>query len=81
MDADNRPMTGAIDLLIETEQGWIVVDYKTNRVRDENHATEVASAYQQQADIYTHAVQQALQTQAVSCELWFLRGPYVVTMT
>jgi len=81
LDSTGNPVTGTIDLLMETEQGWIVVDYKTNRVRDQAHAKELAESYRHQAELYTHAIQQALNTTKVSCELWFLRGPFVVTMT
>jgi ATP-dependent exoDNAse (exonuclease V) beta subunit len=45
---------GQVDLAYETEQGWVIVDFKTD--------IEIASAqdaYQQQVAIYVEAVQRA----------------------
>ena len=74
------PAVGAIDLLIEEDQGWVVIDYKTNAVRSEAHAREVAEAYRPQAAVYVAAVKSALGLDRVGCELWFLRGPWAVEL-
>lgn len=77
---DGSAVTGSIDLLMETGDGWTVVDYKTNRVRDQKDAERQAEHYDGQAALYSHALRQALNLDSVRFELWFVRGPYVVGM-
>ncbi|HIA03418.1 MAG TPA: hypothetical protein EYN66_16170 [Myxococcales bacterium] len=71
---------GSIDLLLEEANGWTVVDYKSNRVSNQQEADEVAQGYQIQGDLYVDAVERALNVSGVGCELWFVRGPFKVTL-
>ncbi|MFT7623670.1 MAG: ATP-dependent exoDNAse (exonuclease V) beta subunit, partial [Myxococcota bacterium] len=71
---------GIVDLLLETEDGWLVVDYKTNAVSSESEARAAAEAYRGQAHAYVAAVRGALQTSNVRFEAWFLRGPWAVAL-
>ena len=72
---------GVIDLLLETDQGWVVVDYKTNAVADEAAAQQAALAYRAQGRAYLNAVKSALGTDDVTFEAWFVRGPWAVPVT
>jgi ATP-dependent helicase/nuclease subunit A len=71
---------GSIDLLMEEEGGWTVVDYKSNRVSTQQEAEEEALGYTLQGELYVKAVERALGISGVRCELWFVRGPFVVSM-
>jgi ATP-dependent helicase/nuclease subunit A len=77
---DGNTVAGSMDLLMERSDGWTVVDYKTNRVRDQEDAEHLSEHYEGQASLYSHAVCQALGLDSVRFELWFVRGPYVVSM-
>lgn len=46
---------GIIDAFFEEEDGWILLDYKTDRVREER---ELAKRYQSQLDYYQSAIEQ-----------------------
>ncbi len=69
-------MSGAIDLLYRDEAGtWVVVDYKTDRVDDEEQLQRRASEYAAQGAFYTRAVREARGlTDDPRFELWFLRA-------
>jgi len=71
---------GVIDLLLQTGEEWVVVDYKTNQVNSFGHARHVAQRYAGQADAYVRAVKAALGTDRVRFEAWFLRGPWAVPL-
>lgn len=63
---------GYIDLLVETDDGLHVVDYKTDRAPD---PTALADRYRLQAATYALLVEQALQRQVARCVLVVL-GPH-----
>lgn len=77
--ADDATEIGAVDLLLETDAGWLIVDYKTNKVSSLAAARAVAEQYRGQATLYRRAVAEALGV-PVAVELWFLRGLHVVPM-
>lgn len=45
-------ITGAIDLVFREDNGWVLVDYKTDRARDEGELAELVSYYTPQVDLY-----------------------------
>ncbi|NOZ87472.1 MAG: UvrD-helicase domain-containing protein [Deltaproteobacteria bacterium] len=49
---------GVIDLVFEEEDGWVVVDYKTDKVRNERHLEELKDYYGPQLKLYAKALQQ-----------------------
>ncbi len=61
-DPDGRPdpsggtvLQGKIDLLLEDEEGWLIVDFKTDHVTKDQVA-EAAQAYRGQIDVYRRAI-------------------------
>lgn len=64
---------GVIDCLIETPTGLIVLDYKTDIVRDEATLAERRRAYTRQLQLYAHAAAQILAQPVMRAVLVFLR--------
>jgi ATP-dependent helicase/nuclease subunit A len=62
-----RVVEGFIDLLFETPEGLVIVDYKTDRIGDDTEATGVAEHYRWQGASYALAAQRALGRRVASC--------------
>lgn len=54
----NPTIAGVIDLLIETEQGWHVFDYKTGVFPTKTSTSQLLKPYEIQLGLYAHAVEQ-----------------------
>lgn len=68
---EGREMVGQIDLAFEEENGWIVVDYKTDRV-GADALDSVASRYRPQIEAYAQALEVILGLKVVERTLAFL---------
>lgn len=64
---------GIVDMVIETPEGLVVVDFKTDNVSAEG-AFERAKIYQQQIDLYSRAAAGILGKKVVGSWLYFLRA-------
>jgi YD repeat-containing protein len=64
---------GIIDLLIETPDGFTVVDYKTDAVRNDQQLEQVADGYRLQGATYSLAVERTLGRPVTRCVFLFLR--------
>jgi len=53
-DGDSQLVDGQVDLAYETDQGWVIVDFKTDI-----EIASAADAYKQQVALYVEAVQRA----------------------
>ena len=72
---------GTIDLLYRDPHhgGWIVADYKTDRIESQKALEIRAEAYRRQGEVYVGAVQAALDLpEAPRFELWFLSSGRIV---
>jgi ATP-dependent helicase/nuclease subunit A len=70
---DGRFLEGVIDLAFRDEEGWTVVDYKTDR-GDDPDAEARHERYREQLRLYGEALE-ALTGEPVGRRvLWFLRG-------
>ena len=69
---DRVVLTGAIDLLFIEDGGAVVVDFKTDAVRDEAELARRAEAYEAQALAYALAVQRTLCMPVREVVLFFL---------
>src|SRR5207249_6244364 len=56
-----KSVEGFVDLLFEGPSGLTVVDYKTDTVRDEREADEMAVHYRGQVAAYAVALEEALE--------------------
>ena len=57
-------MQGAVDLAFEENGKLVIVDYKTDRVRD---ITKLISLYKKQLELYREAMRQSLQIEVSQC--------------
>ena len=73
-EPDGPVIEGIIDLLIETPDGYTVVDYKTDAVRDDEELTRAMDRYRLQGATYALAVERALGRPVSRCVFLFLRG-------
>ncbi|HUO85770.1 MAG TPA: UvrD-helicase domain-containing protein, partial [Thermoanaerobaculia bacterium] len=75
-------VSGAIDLVYRdpADDGWVVADYKTDRVGDDEVDAR-AAVYAPQGALYARAVQEALGLpRPPRIELWFLRPDRIVVI-
>lgn len=61
---DEIVMQGAVDLAFEEDGRLVIVDYKTDRVRDIN---KLVTLYQKQLLLYKEALRQSLETEVSEC--------------
>lgn len=62
-------MQGAIDLLCEKEDGYLVVDFKSDRATEE----ELLSRYSRQLNLYATAVRRLYGKPVIGCKIWSFR--------
>ncbi len=66
-----RVLDGQIDLAFEEDDGWVVVDYKTNRLRAGQEAAR-AKGYEGQLGLYAEALSRIAGTPVKEVHLFFL---------
>jgi ATP-dependent helicase/nuclease subunit A len=81
-DATGDPVgfvAGAIDLLYRDGKGYVIADYKTDRIGTDDEIRERIAAYARQGAAYRRAVQEHFRLdRPPRFELWFLRTGDVV---
>jgi len=58
-------------MLIRTPQGFIIIDFKTDKVTA-NQAAERAELYRRQLDLYSRAASAILKSESIAKWLYFL---------
>ncbi len=66
-------LEGYVDLLVDTPEGLVVVDYKTDTVRSEAEVDEKLAAYELQGAAYAVAVEEVTGLPVVGCRFVFCR--------
>ncbi len=61
---------GVIDCMIKTNEGYFIIDYKTDRLKDEE---ELKKRYRNQLLIYKKAIELSLEQSVESCYIYHLR--------
>ena len=67
-------LQGIIDLLIETDAGWVIIDYKTdrvNRVVDDQEINRLKKRYETQIKLYKQAIEMILKVEIKQAYLYF----------
>lgn len=63
---------GIIDLIIETEDGFAIIDYKTDYIDETMEAEDLINRYFKQVELYTRAIEKVTgATGNVSAYLYF----------
>ena len=63
-------LQGVIDLAFREEDGWVVVDYKTDRIKE---IEELDAKYRKQLQLYAQAIKEILHEPVKECWLFSLR--------
>ena len=73
-EQDSRPviLSGTIDLAFKEADGWVVVDYKTDRPKNKKDYPELAEVYQKQIDIYSQVWQEITGEQVKQKSIYFI---------
>lgn len=69
---DRVLLNGAMDLLIQREDGLVIVDFKTDRVTEETAASR-AQHHALQLSLYAMAAEEIFQKPVLETWVWFLR--------
>jgi ATP-dependent helicase/nuclease subunit A len=69
----DQVLEGYVDLLVETPDGLVVVDYKTDTVRSETDLDQKLAAYELQGAAYAVALETATGLPVVACRFVFCR--------
>ena len=70
---EGTAVEGFIDLLYETADGLVVIDYKTDAVRNEAAIDEAMGRYRLQGAAYSLALQEALERPVARCAFVFVQ--------
>ncbi len=62
-------MQGAMDLLCELEEGYLIIDFKSDRATE----TELLRRYSRQLNLYAAAVRRLYEKPVVGCKIWSFR--------
>lgn len=71
---------GFIDLLFEEEDGFVIVDYKTDAVRSEDEMEQAKSRYRLQGGAYALALSRAARVKVKEVSFHFLHPDRVITV-
>ncbi|SDC44682.1 DNA helicase/exodeoxyribonuclease V, subunit A [Pelagirhabdus alkalitolerans] len=80
---DQLFVQGIIDLLVKTEEGWVIIDYKTDKIHqsvDENERQRLRGRYQTQIDLYSKAIEKILGHEIKKRYLYFFDQAFVLKL-
>jgi len=71
---DSRPiiLSGTIDLVFKEADGWVVIDYKTDRPKNEKDYPKLVEVYQKQIAIYSQVWQEITGEQVKQSSIYFV---------
>ncbi|MBS3947743.1 MAG: UvrD-helicase domain-containing protein [Dethiobacter sp.] len=73
-------LTGTVDLAFRERSGWVLADYKTDTIRDEEHLKQLVSYYSPQVREYASRWQEITGEPVRECGLFFIDNlRYVVS--
>ncbi len=63
--------TGVIDLAIHEKEGWVIVDYKTDRIEDQAHLDKLILYYRPQVELYRRHFTEISGQEVAEAALYF----------
>jgi ATP-dependent helicase/nuclease subunit A len=73
-------MQGVMDCIFFEKDGWILIDYKTDKLRSGDALDEVKSRYELQIRLYCEAISKILKQPVKEAYLYLFDGAQVVRM-
>lgn len=52
---DQTYLTGTIDLIFREDGEWVLIDYKTDAIRDDDHLRQLKEYYWPQVEVYKNS--------------------------
>lgn len=82
LDAHGRETvtSGVIDLAFEEDEGWVIVDYKTDAVPDPQRLAELTEFYSPQVRLYRQYWETLTGTRVIEAGLYFISADAWVTV-
>jgi ATP-dependent helicase/nuclease subunit A len=77
---DEKIVEGKIDLLLAENNDWVIIDYKTDKIRKEDLASRV-TLYREQGVYYARAMQQITGRKVKEVIFFFVRLGELATLT
>ncbi|MCZ2845922.1 MAG: PD-(D/E)XK nuclease family protein, partial [Candidatus Bathyarchaeota archaeon] len=71
-DSRSVILSGTIDLVFKEADGWVVVDYKTDRPQNKKDYLKLAEVYKKQIDIYSYIWQEITGEKVKQCSIYFV---------
>jgi len=65
-------LSGTIDLVFKEADGWVVIDYKTDRPKNEQDYPKLVKVYQKQIAIYSQVWQEITGEQVKQSSIYFV---------
>jgi len=65
-------LSGTIDLVFKEADGWVVIDYKTDRPKNEKDYPKLVEVYQKQITIYSQVWQEITGEQVKQSRIYFV---------
>ncbi|WP_341678723.1 UvrD-helicase domain-containing protein [Niveibacterium sp. SC-1] len=75
--ANGQVLNGRIDMLLDTAEGWRLIDHKSNRVGEEDFEAQ-AREYSGQLEAYAHAIERATGRPVVETAIHFFTAQTLV---
>jgi ATP-dependent helicase/nuclease subunit A len=73
-------LTGAVDLAFRESDGWVLLDYKTDYVRDKEHLAQLVRYYSPQVREYARRWEEITGEKVRLCGLFFLDIPEFIAV-
>ncbi|GAH63623.1 unnamed protein product, partial [marine sediment metagenome] len=71
-DSRSVIISGTIDLVFKEVDGWVVIDYKTDRPKNEKDYSKLVEVYQKQIVIYTQVWQEITGEKVKQSSIYFV---------
>jgi ATP-dependent helicase/nuclease subunit A len=69
---DSTYTTGIMDLVFLEDKGWVIVDYKTDRIEDKAHLDKLIQYYRPQVELYKSSFEAATGLAVSEAALYFI---------
>jgi ATP-dependent helicase/nuclease subunit A len=73
--ADGSLFQGVIDLVFEEEEGWVIIDYKTDHYKAEADRLKLETYYQSQIQAYRDVFQEITKQRVKETQIYFTHEP------
>lgn len=68
---DTTYTTGIMDLVFLEDRGWVIVDYKTDRIEDQTHLDQLILYYRPQVELYKNSFEAATGLAVAEAAIYF----------